>query len=699
MRGHKYVKRTGTPGNYQYWYKLPDGRLTTGTSADQRRAKAEHKKRLVAAKLAGHTDMSYRQMQEKFGETSFSGAHTHVTNNDHDFDDHHMKEALHHDVEQAGYRDKIARHHGAEASTTESSSGRADREARETPSRSRRRSSPPRGPDGAPSSDRGTDGLGETPRRRRRSPARDAAASAATSSDGMPRAAETPAPEKTEAEKKEAEKKRLIKLLKENHGIDLSEDSVTSPEAVDESRQRAEAASTPTPARSPSATELTARGVARQERDRRENEEDASRQPGGDVFTSASSEGASLRTAHRETPGSSPITASGHPEGSAARDLSAADPDFAASEESLSRIAASDNPYVERAKEIYNRIKSQIDNPERKQSVENMLKAFKQAGDSSAATIKAKYNEIRATDGGPAFGAAKAHFERGSFVTFKEASENKPLDLEVERAKRGFAAKQFNRLKPFLSDTFASANPSAPPPYPTFSDLKSWSQHGSARPESMSWTTPTGRAGGVTKAMPQEFFDSIAKGPDGKPQMPPAWMPLSLTPAWNYVVKKGGDNPYASGAPSVDSQSSKISVPVQASFREGFLLSALRKYVVMRGGADQLVDIPSAKLAEAGTTHTDIFKADKKELSDAELKKLGCHKIIDPIALAPFLEKEMKSAKKVKKSFSLVVKSDASYIPGETFIPTVIVKSKNPDIKKSRRDTIKRIINERRAIS
>lgn len=29
MNGHKYVKRTGGPGNYRYWYKLPNGALTS----------------------------------------------------------------------------------------------------------------------------------------------------------------------------------------------------------------------------------------------------------------------------------------------------------------------------------------------------------------------------------------------------------------------------------------------------------------------------------------------------------------------------------------------------------------------------------------------------------------------------------------------------------------------------------------------
>jgi len=28
--GHKYIKRTGSPGNYTYWYKTPDGKLVSG---------------------------------------------------------------------------------------------------------------------------------------------------------------------------------------------------------------------------------------------------------------------------------------------------------------------------------------------------------------------------------------------------------------------------------------------------------------------------------------------------------------------------------------------------------------------------------------------------------------------------------------------------------------------------------------------
>jgi len=35
LGGHKYVKRTGAPGNYKYWYKLPNGQLVSGDDAPE----------------------------------------------------------------------------------------------------------------------------------------------------------------------------------------------------------------------------------------------------------------------------------------------------------------------------------------------------------------------------------------------------------------------------------------------------------------------------------------------------------------------------------------------------------------------------------------------------------------------------------------------------------------------------------------
>jgi hypothetical protein len=245
-------------------------------------------------------------------------------------------------------------------------------------------------------------------------------------------------------------------------------------------------------------------------------------------------------------------------------------------------------------------------------------------------------------------------------MTLDEVMTNAPLDPEVERMKRGYAAKQFTRLRPYLKEEWTRSNPSAPPPMPTFGDIKSWDQHGGPKPE---W------AGTTRTAVPREVFDGAAKGADGKPKYPPPWMPIHMMPVWNYIIKKSGEqNPYQTVNPVRADQASptgfRLDTGNQAGYQEGMAINAIRKYVKMRGGADQLTDIPKTKLAEAGLTHAEIFKADTE--SDEGLKQVIRHKIIDPVALLPFIKEEMHSSssgisKSVKKSFSLVV--DKSLAP------------------------------------
>ena len=113
---------------------------------------------------------------------------------------------------------------------------------------------------------------------------------------------------------------------------------------------------------------------------------------------------------------------------------------------------------------------------------------------------------------------------------------NPRIDPEVERMKRGYAAKQFARALLYLKPSWIQANVGAPPPFPTFGDFKSWGEHGGTKPE---W------AGTTRLAMPKEMFDAVPKGADGKPKYPPAWMPIHMMPIWNYAyTKMGSDDAY-----------------------------------------------------------------------------------------------------------------------------------------------------------
>jgi hypothetical protein len=372
------------------------------------------------------------------------------------------------------------------------------------------------------------------------------------------------------------------------------------------------------------------------------------------------------------------------------------------------------NPYLEKAKENYQKIKAAghynttPTSQKREEKVKNFLAAIDQVKlngqEMSETNLLAAYKEKMGSNRIRTL--PKDDIERGLFYTVDEIVNNPPINIETERMKRGFARKQFERVKPFLKDSFTNSHPGAPPPYPTFNDLKSWGEHGSERPASMSWTTPTGRSGGVTKAMPQEFYDSVAKGEDGKPKMPPGGLPLHLMPAWNYTVKKSMQtsdprkkNPYATQLPDVGPASGKVAMGMQSEGQEGILYGALRKYVMMRGAGD-LVDIPSVKLSEIGMSHQEIFKSkDGSKMSDRALNKLLQIKIVDPTALVPFIDAEIKSP--TKKSFALMVDPNEKYIPGETMMPMEIVKKSAPamviDIKKARIEKIQRIIHARKS--
>jgi preprotein translocase subunit YajC len=116
-----------------------------------------------------------------------------------------------------------------------------------------------------------------------------------------------------------------------------------------------------------------------------------------------------------------------------------------------------------------------------------------------------------------------------------------------------------------------------------------------------------------------------------------------------------------------------------------------------------LVEIPDHKLSKLNLTQADIFKG---ELSDSQVNEIARTKYIDPVRLVAFMKTEEKKQDKAKKSFSLIVKSDEVYTPGETLAKAdLVVESKVEnvvksgmviDIRKSRIEKIERILLARR---
>lgn len=406
------------------------------------------------------------------------------------------------------------------------------------------------------------------------------------------------------------------------------------------------------------------------------------------------------------------IEAAASPSTPESAELSAHDPDFGRSEAALRDMAASresgDNPYLTRAKAVYDKIKAEL-SEERRTVVGHMLTAITQARHEhevqgtplSQELVTAYYQRLMPRSRGISQGA-KDDLERGTGFTFDEIVTNPQVNSEVERMKRGFAAKQMARLEEYVNADFRarrSAYQTANPGktiYPTYDDLMTWRE----------WSTATGKEkpphatshGRTQKAHPKEFFDTMVKAPDDdgvlKVQNPPAWLPLHLTPVWNYSAKKSlseGTKPYtADTGMSAVGDGQRINMPARSPRDESIFRRALRKYVVFRGGEDQLVDIPSNKLAEMGMTHTDLYKGSSfsGQFSDDQLRRLITTKIIDPVALMSFVKKGL------KKSFVLVIDEDAEYFSGETMLKSMV---KRPDLKKSRIDRIRSVLRERTA--
>jgi len=625
-RSHKYIKRTGSPGNYKYWYKLPDGRLVSSddpaSPQTHLQAKIEHLTRLIQAKAKGHHQMTRGEMLAHAGvsrEDLDQTHNKHIFNNahrrGHQFDEHEIQTA--HTVEEQSKEESSAPAPSVPAPARPARRTRAARPAAATPapaaattervfnSRIKRtiESVLQQKLNGHQISILQTNPLSQRAKEIYMSGVdADEAAKQAfkefkdagkiTESSTPILSATRPEPQPQAQPQAQSEEQDILRQLKEL-GIDL-----TSPQA------QAEPTSAP---------------VAEASRQRAQQAADIIRQ--------------------ESRPRSRSHTA-----------LAQAQPneDFVQADAPVTRMveaqASGNNAYLARAKEIFSRIKNDV-KPARKQIVEHLLQAIEQAGSTlNEETILQKYKEIsgRRVQG---LSNISEEFERGTFVGLDEIIRNEPIDIEVERFKRGYAAKQYARLKPFVKDSWHQANPSAPPPMPTWGDLKSWSEQGGEKPE---W------AGTTRTAVPKEVFDASVKKADGKPAYPPGWMPIHLMPAWNYIVKKSGDkDPYQTQAARFN-QDQSLNLGSQAEYQEGIAKAALRKYVQMRGDS-QLIDIPKSKLSEVGLTHEEIFKSLDKGMS-----QLLANKIIDPVALVPFIDAAIEEQKKpAKKSFSLVVDLDA----------------------------------------
>jgi hypothetical protein len=381
-------------------------------------------------------------------------------------------------------------------------------------------------------------------------------------------------------------------------------------------------------------------------------------------------------------------------------------PGFAGDDRAISEMLASQaaggNPYLDRAKKYFTAIHAELrsSNKKRFDGANNFLSSVMTAhrrGITDKAGIKKIYEEefrnMNTTDG-EMFSKAQAHFEAASFMDFDEILKNKPIDIEAERMKHGYPAKQFARLREHIKPEWHAANPNGYPPMPTWGDLKTWPAGGKP-----AW------AGNTRTSVPKEVFDAAVKGPDGKPQYPPADLPIHLMPAWNYIVKSSAHQnaelfqrtsgkmraelgreptesevkahpsytanekkPYQTTRPIVQG---RVEAGIQAPRGEnpqGYFANALRRYVQMRGGADQLVDIPHHKLAALGLTHHDIFKGDD------QLNQILRTKIIDPVALINFImdkghtfgaEKEIK---KSERSFALVITEQGAIDFNKSFV-------------------------------
>ena len=772
MRGHKYVKRTGTTGNYKYWYKLPDGTLTTGTERDQKRAQKEHATRLMAAKQAGHHDLTYNQIKTKTGVSSVGWLYT-ALRGGHDFTDHHLKESMHGDVNTPEYHDKIARNHGeitrdipagsaplftpevegmmraeerraataaalrwrriADAAAAAAASHPTDADVERLVASLGRTFVPVEPLSGAEVTYAARVGNGEiliskvsgdfVVRVRETAGEggeRVASGRAIFPSLALPDVITTAVRSHvqrleelaggaataeaiaalSDEDRDEARRTKLIGDLQTRFNLDVNAYATpteitpeTAPEAVMSAAERARAVQAE-PEPEPEVTEPVSEATLRAAADRAR----------------------AALASHTDSPAGTPPSSDPYTE----HELLYRESERVINDQ-IALQQVGQNPYIKRAKQLLDRVSDRLTD-DRKKSSEMFLQAINNArrsGNLNKAEVEAQYNSLRTPTAEDsvrvpiarrhAFGAAKKHFEAATYHDLKEIIENKPIDREYEHAKRGYAHKQFERMKPFLRSEFTSEFPSAPPPMPTWGDLKTWTEHG----ENPDWNP----VGGTGRAVPKEVFDAVPKKANGKPLYPPTWLPIHLMPAWNYFAGKEGE----SIAPAVYSGSDRTrgqehKAPTQrisTRSSEGVIdfdpqgnpsspnltvqhfFNGLKRYVQMRGHGN-MVDIPEHKIPD-GVSRLDLFKADGSgNFSDEEFKKLICHKYIDSGEFIKFLQRQSK----IRKSWKPVINLDATYIPGETIRPTVLIKSRPvcvADIRKSRIQKVRMILNERRA--
>ena len=663
--GHLYVKRTGTKGHYKYTYA--DGRQD---SSDK--GKLEHVKRLIAGRTAGLHDKSNAEIVRMTG-LQATGASTasHRVNTQaqlqarrgHAFDTHHLHEAKHEDTASAAYQAKTARAETSPPATRERAAATVSKPRRK---RATRRPTLAATTNPATSIDQLTKDKKEKIRKLRAklSELEGGFTLPGTGTEHLepvvaptlvepvvaPTLVEPAKPSKSSLEARRSFQSLSLPGVDESGSMEVVGDTdnqyfVRQFRAYQyfESRPGEEDDDDP---------DFTGEAEAlRDVKDRLSrvtlasynvDVENAGEKSWIIVTLTPKRAAPAVQRVGRPRAATQARAASARATSRAVSALAEVEPMVAVTEAPITRMAeveaAGGNPYLSRAKEIFERIKSDVADG-RKGSTKYMLQAFA-TNPSNKSELKEAY---RSASGLGNFSDATKDFEAAVFVDVKEILDNKPLDLEVERMKRGYPAMQYERLKPYIKDSWHAEHPSGYPPMPTWGDLKSWGDHGSARPASMSWTTPTGKAGGVTQAMPQEVFDAAVKI-GGRPQFPPASLPINLMPAWNYVVKKAGASAYIGGAVAL--AEGKIVEPTQGQLHS-YLKNSLRRYVQMRGGPEQLVDIPSHKMQEAGITHRDIFKA----MSSAQLEELIKTKIIDMVELVPFIDAELG----LKKSYSLVV--------------------------------------------
>lgn len=764
-RTHKYIKRTGTPGNYKYWYKDASGRLVAHEDdTDHSNAKVEHLKRVIAGRMRGIHSMTDAEIAAHVGiDRAKVGQHTRnmrrpTNTSAAGYDEHELHEAKHGDVTSEEYTAKIGR-------IKEEIERRGS--STETPARSRSRRS--------------------TSQRRERP------STAAAPAQEAPRATPEPSePAETAEQRKEREKQEKIKQKREQLRAMFQID-------LDAARQEAESGSTSNPMtdaqiepedEAQDETDMADERNFPANNDGPQDEDFAPNTPNyeqhssvtrngkeaaifkfqnedGETRYAVSKEGdepqgsyTSLETAKRmveshvgpaalsrqqkkmlsdETQRQMrglqiPVTqmnalseavennfrtnemdsetsvreaikefkdrgiimdpnartatqaqsaaseavsrAREVMESETTQELHAASPELAdhdaAINEMIEQQASGKNPYVQRAKKFYDRIKGEM-TPQRRDTLKHLFAAFEMVGENTGENaIKSAYAQVQreAGTGETAWSKVKGHISPGLFHDPEELFNNEPVNVDMERMKRGFGKMQYERMKPFLGNAFKSAHPDAPPPYPTYDDLKTWEEHGS-RPD---WATAGPGRAKTKRAVPKEFHDSMPKGSDGKVLNPPGWMPLHLTPVWNYLATRAGSAAYAEQGPnSNEINQQKLNFPSQGQLA-GHMKNSLRNFVQMRG-ENSFADIPAAKAQAYGINLADLYKSD----SEAGLHRVLTTKVIPMNELVDF----MKTQPMVKKSFSLVI--------DETLKPLSFKKSFTieEDMKKS--ELIKKI--------